>query len=252
MRERRHPRVTAATAIPAHASVTTDVLPIHPKKKFSRANFLDADLKRARANSKLCFPVRETSSAFEGLPPADPSRWFAEHVQPHEAALRAFLRGRFPGLADIDDLIQETYARLLRANIAGRVGHVRPYLFATARNAAIDQLRHQQTAATDSLGNIEQLPVIEERPHAADAMSLEQEIAILHEAIAALPPRCREILRLRRFEGLSHGEIGMRLGISANTVDAQLCLAVLRCRQYLLLRGVARERLASFPSAPRP
>ena len=95
------------------------------------------------------------------------------------------------------------------------------------------------------------MPVVEERPHVADLLSHEHEVAILHEAIAALPPRCREILRMRRFDGLSHREIGERLGISVNTVDAQLCLALFRCRQFLLVRGVTRERLASFPAVPR-
>ena len=193
--------------------------------------------------------MNEASAAFDPIQATDQSRWFAEHVQPHDAALRAFVRGRFPTVTDIDDLVQDVYARVLRANLAGKIAQVRPYLFAMARNAAIDRIRHQQTAATDSIGNIEQLPVVEERPHVADLLTREHEIAILHEAIAALPPRCREILRLRRFEGLSHREISERLGVSANTVDAQLCLAVLRCRQYLLVRGVARERLASFPAA---
>jgi RNA polymerase sigma factor (sigma-70 family) len=188
--------------------------------------------------------------AFGPVAATDHSRWFADEVQPHEQALRAFLRGRFPGLPDVDDLIQETYARLLRARVAGQLREVRPYLFATARNAAIDLLRHQKTAATDSLGNIERLPVVEERPDAAETVAHEQELAILHEAIAALPPRCREILVLRRFQGLSHREIAARLGISANTVDAQLCLAVFRCRQFLLLRGVSRERLAAVPPTP--
>lgn len=193
--------------------------------------------------------MSETSPAFQPLPASDHSQWFAEHVQPHEAALRAYVRGRFPAVTDVDDLIQDVYARLLRADVAAKIGQVRPYLFAMARNAALDQIRHQQTAATESFGNIEQLPVIEERPHVADLLAREHEIAILHEAIAALPPRCREVLRLRRFEGLSHRAIGERLGVSANTVDAQLCLAVLRCRQYLLVRGVSRERLAAFPAA---
>lgn len=193
--------------------------------------------------------MSEPNPTLNSISETDQSRWFAAHVQPHEPALRAFLRGRFPGLTDVDDLVQETYARLLRANAAGRVGEIRPYLFATARNAAIDLLRHHKSAATDSVGNIEQLPVVEERPHAADAATHAQEIAILHEAIAALPPRCREVLHLRRFEGLSHREIGERLGISPKTVDAQLCLAVFRCRQYLLVRGVARERVAGFPPA---
>lgn len=185
------------------------------------------------------------------LAATDHSQWFAVEVQPHEAALRAYLRGRFPGLADADDLIQETYARLLRAQVAGQLREVRPYLFATARNAALDLARHHRVAATDSIGNIERLNVVEDGPDAAETVSYDQEIEILHEAIAALPPRCREILLLRRFQGLPHQAIAQQLNISVNTVDAQLCLAVFRCRQFLLLRGVSRDCLATFSQKSR-
>ncbi len=177
------------------------------------------------------------------LAATDHAQWFAAEVQPHESALRAYLRGRFPGLADVDDLIQETYAHLIRAKVAGKIREVRPYLFVTARNAAVDLARHRQVAATESLGNIEQLSVVEDRPNAAETLAHDQEIEILHEAINALPTRCREVLILRRFHGLSHQAIAQQLNISVNTVDAQLCLAVFRCRQFLLLRGVSRDCL---------
>ena len=44
----------------------------------------------------------------------DDARWFSTHVQPHDAALRAWLRGRFRVLSDTEDLVQETYARVLQ------------------------------------------------------------------------------------------------------------------------------------------
>jgi DNA-directed RNA polymerase specialized sigma24 family protein len=53
-------------------------------------------------------------------------------------ALRAYLHARFPALRDIDDLVQDTYVRLLRAHAVGKVAHAKSYLFATARNAALD------------------------------------------------------------------------------------------------------------------
>ena len=52
-------------------------------------------------------------------PAVEDARWFAEEVQPYEAALRAYLHGRFPSLPDQDDIVQDTYARLLRARAAG-------------------------------------------------------------------------------------------------------------------------------------
>lgn len=46
------------------------------------------------------------------MPPhIDPTRWFIDEVQPHEPALRAYLRGRFPSLHDVDDPVREAHAR---------------------------------------------------------------------------------------------------------------------------------------------
>jgi len=176
------------------------------------------------------------------------SRWFKEEVQPHEPALRAYLRGRFPTLTDIDDLVQETYARVFRARNSGKIDVARPYLFATARNAAIDLLRKNEIVGICGLGEIERLSVVEDSPDAAESLSHDQEIALLREAIAALPKRCREILTLRRLHLLSHREIAQRLGIAEKTVDAQLCIGVFRCREYLRARGVSRDR----PPTARP
>jgi RNA polymerase sigma factor (sigma-70 family) len=170
------------------------------------------------------------------------SRWFSEEVQPHEPELRAYLRGRFPSLGDIDDIVQETYARLFRLKRAGSLEETRPYLFATARNTAIDIFRHRGTISLEPLAEISDSDVVEERPGVAEALSRAQEIDILHQAIDALPGRCREILVLRKLQGCSHREIAQRLGISENTVNAQIALGVLRCRAFLRARGVLNQR----------
>lgn len=71
------------------------------------------------------------------MSPVDPAVWFTESVRPHEPALRAFLSRRFPSLPDHDDLVQETYARLLRISDPHRLAHARSFLFTIARNLAI-------------------------------------------------------------------------------------------------------------------
>ena len=80
------------------------------------------------------------------MPPSDPesSRWFAEEVLPHEPKLRAWLRGRFPGVTDADDLVQEAYARLMQAYATGPIACPRAFLFVTARNLALNYLRHRR------------------------------------------------------------------------------------------------------------
>ena len=173
------------------------------------------------------------------MPPhTDHARWFSEEVQPHEPALRAYLRGRFPSLHDVDDLVQESYARILRAREIGTAKLSRGYLFVTARNLALDAVRHANVVPMESLAEIDESSVIEMRPDAAEIASCNQELEILAEAIATLPKRCREICVLRRFRELSHREIALRLGIAENTVNAQLVIAMLRCRDYLRQRGV--------------
>lgn len=178
------------------------------------------------------------------------ARWFAEEVQPHEPKLRSYLRRRFPTLDDVDDIVQETYARLFRERQAGKVFEARSYLFPVARNVAIDIFRRSRTIAIGGLGEMDRLGVLEERPDAAESACHDQELELLHEAILLLPERCREIFSLRRLFGLSHREIAEKLGISENTVDAQLCNAIFRCRQYFVLHGVDRGRLRRLNEVP--
>jgi RNA polymerase sigma-70 factor (ECF subfamily) len=181
---------------------------------------------------------------------AEQARWFSEEVQPYEANLRAYLRHRFPTIHDIDDIVQETYARLFRAHHAGKVFEARSYLFPVARNVAFDIFRRSRTIAIGGLGEMAGLGVLEEKPDAAESASHDQELELLHEAIRLLPARCREVFALRRFHGLSHREIAQKLGISENTVDAQLCNAIFRCRQYFVSHGVSRGRLQNLSEFP--
>jgi RNA polymerase sigma-70 factor (ECF subfamily) len=171
------------------------------------------------------------------------ARWFAEEVQPHEPALRSYLRAQFPRLRDIDDLVQDTYARLVRAWGMGRIVEARRYLFTTARNAALDQYRRDQIVAIDHIVEMDRLFVVEDRPGVAEHVSHDQEIALLTDAIRALPARCRQVLTLRKLHGLTHRAIADQLGISENTVSAQITLGVFRIRNYLRDHGVTRERL---------
>jgi RNA polymerase sigma-70 factor (ECF subfamily) len=177
------------------------------------------------------------------MPPQDPetARWFAAEVEPHESSLRAYLHRQFPEHPDIDDLVQETYARLLQTREHGALRTPKAFLFATARNAALDFFRHRKVVAIDGLAEIECLPVLEDRPGVPEAVCHDQELQLLAEGIQALPERCRQVITLRKIHGLSHREIAAQLGVAENTVNAQVALGVLRLRGYLQSRGVTQE-----------
>lgn len=168
------------------------------------------------------------------------SRWFSEEVEPHESALRLHLRRKFPDHPDIDDLVQETYSRLLRARESGNVRAPKSFLFTTARNAAFDYFRRRRVVAIDGTPHLDHLPVFEDRPGVPETVSRDQELQMLAEGIQALPPRCRRVLTLRKISELSHAQIAAQLGISERTVNAQLAVGLLRLRDWLRNRGVTR------------
>jgi RNA polymerase sigma factor (sigma-70 family) len=176
--------------------------------------------------------------SFAPMSSAEQARWFSEHVQPHEPALRAYLSKRFPSLPDHDDLVQETYARLLRVDDPDRLAHPKAFLFTTARNAAIDLFRRRNRQPQEALEEIIELPLLETSAGVVETMERRQRREALTEALHALPERCREVMLLRYLDGLSGREIAARLGISLGTVKGHLFKGVRDCARFFEARGL--------------
>ncbi|WP_158277479.1 RNA polymerase sigma factor [Opitutus sp. ER46] len=178
------------------------------------------------------------------MPPtdADQSQWFTVEVQPHEAALRSYLQARFPALRDFDDVVQETYRRVLHEHAAGRLRHARAFMFTAARNVALDLFRRRAQENGTPIPQASGLDVVEERPDAAQELSQRQELQILADAIAALPDRCRHVIMLRYLKSCSYQEIADTLGVSTETVKTHMAKGVQRCAEYFEARGILHER----------
>ena len=174
-------------------------------------------------------------------PESEQARWFAAEVQPHEASLRSWLRGQYPSLLDVDDLIQDTYTRVLRAHAVdpARIYGVKSLLFTTARNLALDQLRRRQLVQLDAWPENDEPDLPEDRPGVEELVSRRQELELLTEAIQALPDRCRQVLTLRKIYGLSQKEIAAQLGIAEHTVEAHVGAGVRRCTEYFNRLGLS-------------
>jgi len=166
------------------------------------------------------------------------SRWFAAEVQPHEPALRAWLRNQFPQLTDVDDIVQEAFARVLRARQRDAVQTPRALLFTAARHVAIDLLRRSKIVAFEPLMETPASPVYDQGPDVAESAAHRQELEILTHAIQSLPDRCRQVLTLRKIYGLSQKEIAAQLGISEHTVEVHVANGMRRCADYLARHGL--------------
>ena len=166
-------------------------------------------------------------------PESNDTVWFAEHVLPHEPMLRAWLRSRFPGLGDLDDIVQEAYARLLRARRNGTMENPKAYLFAVARNLATDHFRRNRGQDMNSLTEIDRGDVLDESEGIPEALVHHHDLQLLTEAIQTLPDRCRQVLTLRKIYGLSQKEIAAQLGIAEHTVEAQVTIGIRKCTEFL-------------------
>jgi RNA polymerase sigma-70 factor (ECF subfamily) len=176
------------------------------------------------------------------MPESDQARWFHEEVHPHEPLLRAYLHKQFPALPDVDDIVQESHLRLLKARRHGSVASAKSYLFAIARNVTLGVFRRRQHFTEIPVNDLEGWRILESDTDVAESASLSQEVALATDAIEALPARCREIVILRALRGLSHREIATQLGLSEATVRVQVARGMKKCAQFLRERGVIRGR----------
>jgi RNA polymerase sigma factor (sigma-70 family) len=172
----------------------------------------------------------------------DQARWFAEEVQPHETDLRAYLRRQFPNVTDVDDLVQDSFVRLLRARETRPVACVRAYLFTIARNASYALLRRPRIFSPIPITDPAVLRIVERDGDVVEQISTRQEIAFLLAGIDTLPARCREIFMLRKLRGVSQKEIARRLGLSEQTVQVQIARGAKKCAQYLRRHGITSRR----------
>jgi RNA polymerase sigma factor (sigma-70 family) len=168
------------------------------------------------------------------LPPdAENNRWFTELVLPHEPMLRAWLQSRFPTGVEIDDIVQEAFLRVILAHQRTPLDSPKAFLFAIARNLALDRIRHRQVTGESALAKSEDWDVLYDADDVTETVARNQELELLTEAIQSLPDRCRRIFTLRKVYGLSQADIAAKLGISEHTVSAQLTIGVQKCTQSM-------------------
>jgi RNA polymerase sigma factor (sigma-70 family) len=182
-----------------------------------------------------------TSSTPESPPVAEQTRWFSEEVQPHEGALRNFLRRRVSSAADIDDVVQDSYVKILQARSAGEIVSIKAYLFTIARNTAAKVFRKRKIFSATPVSELPSWRVLDREQDVIEAVNHRAQQALIAEAIAELPERCREILLLRIVDDVSRPEIAMRLNIAESTVRTQLARGLEKCTNSLRKRGVTPE-----------
>jgi len=174
--------------------------------------------------------------------------WLGRQVLPHEPALRAWLRRKSLGGLDPDDIIQETYARLVAADSVAHIRDSRSYFFQVAGSVVIDHLRRMKVVSISSAPNFDYLETPSDEPSPERQVIDRDELQRLARMIARLPGKVRDVFTLRRIHGLSQREVAQRLGLAESTVEKHMSRGFLLMSDWLGHGG--KDPLQ--PSSPQP
>lgn len=181
------------------------------------------------------------SSATDSMTNIEQNERITEVVARESARLTAFLRRRLPVGVDAEDVLQEVFYELVRANrLAMPIEYVTAWLYRVAQNRVTDVFRKKRPEALSAeLENEEGemlrledlLPSEDAGPEELYLRTLLQEE--LERAIGELPAAQREVFLAHEVEGRSFKEMAEEAGVGINTLLARKRYAVLALREKL-------------------
>ncbi len=149
-------------------------------------------------------------------------KWFAEAVLPSASVYRAYARKLTGDAVEAEDLVQEAYAKVLGVPDWRRLEQPERFVLTIIRNLAFERFRRAKVVGIRQIGVLEMEALPDPAPDAHAVTSAREELLRVLEAVDRLPEQCRRVVTLRKMEGLSPGEIAVRLNLSISTVEKHL------------------------------
>lgn len=169
-------------------------------------------------------------------------RQISEIVAKERPRLRNFIRRRVPDPADVEDIVQDVFYKLVEANrLLMPIDHITGWLFSVARNRITDLFRKKKpepfsdAAVEDEEGELLHIEDLLPSPDAGpDALYIRNMLLDeLELALDELPHEQREVFVAHEFEGRSFKELSAETGVSVNTLLARKRYAVRHLRRRL-------------------
>lgn len=168
--------------------------------------------------------------------PLDDKQAFVTAIEKqHGKSLRRFLASRLRNAAaDVPDLVQEVFLRILRIDSHESVRNPEAYVITIASHV-LHQHALRQAARPEPIDVMEALADLETPPSDDPLVSTEtqQRVDELERILRGLSPKASTALILHRRDGYSLEEIGAQLGVSRAMAKKYLAQALSHCRQSL-------------------
>lgn len=152
--------------------------------------------------------------------------WLASHLLPFEAELRQSLRRVCASPAEIDDIVQDVYCKVISLSSLDHIRDPKGYLIRTARNLVTDRMRREAIVRIEAMANLEDLDTPDESPSPEQVALARAELKWIMGLIASLPARCKSVVIARRIEGLSQRETAAALGLTEGLVEKEMARAM--------------------------
>lgn len=149
-------------------------------------------------------------------------------VERYTGALRRFALQAGVRVEDVDDLLQETWLRVVRS--AARYDPMQPFprwLFTIAMNRIRSRWQRDRSESLDDTD------IAATAAGADESLELQQRAHAVRQLVATLPPHLGDTILLRYFEELSEREVAQRLGVPLGTVKSRLHHGIRRLRSEL-------------------
>ena len=157
----------------------------------------------------------------------------------HKDAIKRFLVRQGAREHELDDFTQEIFLRAFAAELGREIEQPKPYLFQIARNLMNERFRHGSRNPVDLIEDTAGADTITDYAAASpeDLFDARRKLALFAEAVASLPPQCRNAFLMRRIEGLKYKQIANRMNISVSAVEKHVVLGLVKCKAFLEARG---------------
>ena len=172
--------------------------------------------------------------------------WLSTRILPYEGEVRAWLARALSNSADVEDILQEAYCRLSSLADSDGIENPRAYFFKTVRHVVIDEIRRAKVVRIETKAEMDDIYLMDDEMTPERVISARRELQRVHELIEGLPPRCREVFKLRKIEGLSQKEIALKMGITENTVENEASRGLKRILKVMAEDSAAQSKRAAF------
>ncbi|MFN3524154.1 MAG: RNA polymerase sigma factor [Phenylobacterium sp.] len=171
-------------------------------------------------------------------------RWFLAAVLPHRAVFRAYARRLVGDESEADDLVQEAYGRVLGCDWR-RLEAPERFVLRVIRNLAVERFRKARVVSIRQIDALDPEAIADDAPDPESRLAARDDLRHAIRALGALPPQCRRVLILRKLQGLSPGEIAVRLGLSVSTVEKHLAKGLRLLTEERAQRDGAQAEISS-------